>query len=337
MGESEMFLPLTHASVFTGIGLFDKAAEMAGYDNIFSVEIDEFCNKHLEKEFPYVKKYKSITRVDFTQYRHRIDFISGGFPCQPYSQAGERKGDSDERALYGELLRVVDEIRPAGLLGENVFGLLTIDGGKTFENMCSQLENRGYEVQPFIIPASALGAVHRRDRVWILAYSRYWHEKRQDVKRQFEEQVGKKDAFNIKRPVEGCGIGASGYSAGKGLQISKAGEFFKPFYDAQRTDSQIASNAHNGGQKIGKKQAAGDKQYCSTTSHADDCNEFDLCGKSGQITEEISFDCNSSIHDTNSRHTGLQRSEQFSTCQWGGAEDTWANYRIIWRTVRILD
>ena len=112
-----------------------------------------------------------VKEFDGKEYRGRIDIISGGFPCQPFSMAGKRKGTEDERYLWHEMLRAIQEIKPKFVIAENVFGITNIDGGMVFEQVCLDLEAEGYEVQPFIIPAAAKNAPHRRDRVWFVAYS----------------------------------------------------------------------------------------------------------------------------------------------------------------------
>jgi len=160
---------VTHGSFFTGIGGFDLVAESCGIENLFQVEIDKFCNKVLEKNFPDVKKYRDIKEFDGTRYRGTIDIISGGFPCQPFSIAGKRKGREDERALFPELLRCIAEIQPRWCILENVCGFINIQNGEYAEEAFTSLENEGYKIQPFIIPASAVGAPHRRDRIWIIA------------------------------------------------------------------------------------------------------------------------------------------------------------------------
>jgi DNA (cytosine-5)-methyltransferase 1 len=160
---------MTHGSLFSGIGGFDLAARNCGITNVFQVEIDEFCQKVLTKNFPKTEKYKDIYEFDGTKYRGEVDIISGGFPCQPFSVAGLRKGGEDERALFPEMLRVISEVEPSWVIAENVYGIVTIDDGRYFEEVLTSLEAIGYEVQPFIIPASAINAPHKRDRVWIVA------------------------------------------------------------------------------------------------------------------------------------------------------------------------
>lgn len=173
---------LKHGSLFSGIGGFDLASEWMGWENIFQVEIDEFCQRVLQKNFPKTNKYYDIKKFDGTKYRGTIDIITGGFPCQPFSQAGKRKGSEDERALFPEMLRVIREVRPRWVVAENVGGIISIDNGDYFEEVCSQLQNEGYEVQPVIIPASSINAPHRRDRVWFVA-----HDKRTGLLRLEQE------------------------------------------------------------------------------------------------------------------------------------------------------
>ena len=184
----------THASLFSGIGGAELAASWLGWDNVFHCEIQEFQQKVLEYWFPDSISYEDITKTDFTKWRGRIDVLTGGFPCQPFSVAGKRKGAEDNRYLWTEMLRAIRQIQPTWVVGENVVGLLSmVQPGKaikvgradnlfeenyiyrteqqfTIDVICEDLEHAGYSVQPFVIPACAVGAPHRRDRVWIVAY-----------------------------------------------------------------------------------------------------------------------------------------------------------------------
>jgi DNA (cytosine-5)-methyltransferase 1 len=162
---------MTHASLFSGIGGFDLAAEWAGWDNIFHCEWNHFGQKVLKYHFPKSISYNDITKTDFNIHRGRIDVLTGGFPCQPYSTAGLRKGKEDERHLWPEMLRAIREIKPKWIVGENVRGLVNWGGGMVFEEVQTDLEKQGYEVQPFIIPAASVNAPHRRERIWFIAYN----------------------------------------------------------------------------------------------------------------------------------------------------------------------
>jgi DNA (cytosine-5)-methyltransferase 1 len=162
---------MTHASLFSGIGGFDLAAEWAGFTNVFNCEWEEFPQKILKYHFPNAEQYGDIHDFDATKYNGRIDILSGGFPCQPFSVAGKRKGTEDERYLWKEMLRVIRECKPRWIVGENVRGIYSWSNGLVLEACYSDLENLGYSVQSFIIPACATNAPHRRDRVWIVAHS----------------------------------------------------------------------------------------------------------------------------------------------------------------------
>jgi DNA (cytosine-5)-methyltransferase 1 len=160
---------MKHGSLFSGIGGFDLASEWMGWENVFHCEWMEFPRKVLDYYWPNADSHIDICKTDFKKYANKIDILTGGFPCQPFSMAGKRKGTEDERYLWGEMLRAVQEIKPKFVIAENVLGITNIDGGLVFEQVCLDLEAEGYEVQPFIIPACAKNAPHRRDRCWFIA------------------------------------------------------------------------------------------------------------------------------------------------------------------------
>lgn len=160
---------MTHASLFSGIGGFDLAARWAGWENLFNCEIDPFCKTVLKHHLPDAEQYADIRTADSAVYRGLVDVLSGGFPCQPFSTAGKRKGTEDERYLWPAMLGAIREIRPRWVVGENVLGIVNWSDGMVFEQVCADLEAEGYEVQPFVIPACGVGAPHRRDRCWFVA------------------------------------------------------------------------------------------------------------------------------------------------------------------------
>lgn len=161
---------MTHASLFSGIGGFDLAAEWIGWDNIFHCEWNPFGQRVLAHHFPNSKSYNDITKTDFSIHAGQIDVLTGGFPCQPYSQAGKRLGKADERHLFPHMLRCIKEVKPRWVIGENVRGLVSWNGGMVFHEVCDDLEREGYEVQPFLIPAAGVNAPHQRQRIWFVAY-----------------------------------------------------------------------------------------------------------------------------------------------------------------------
>jgi len=160
---------MRHGSLFSGIGGFDLAAEWMGWENVFHCELMPFPRQVLHYHFPNSISYEDITKTDFTIHRGTIDILTGGFPCQPYSSAGKRLGKEDERHLWPHMLRAIQEIDPTYVVGENVRGLTNWNGGVVFEEVCAELESCGYEVQPILLPACAVGAPHRRDRIWFVA------------------------------------------------------------------------------------------------------------------------------------------------------------------------
>jgi DNA (cytosine-5)-methyltransferase 1 len=162
---------MKHGSLFSGIGGFDLAAEWMGWENVFHCEMNEFGRKVLNYYWPKSISHENIITTDFNIYRGRIDIISGGFPCQPYSQAGQRLGKEDDRHLWPEMLRAIQEIQPTWVVGENVLGLVNWSDGLVFEEVQADLESSGYEVQPYVLPAASINAPHRRDRVWFVAHS----------------------------------------------------------------------------------------------------------------------------------------------------------------------
>ena len=154
--------------LFSGIGGFSLGLESTGgFETVQFVENEPWCQKILAKNFPGVPIAGDIKEYD----GQKADIVTGGFPCQPFSVAGKRKGTNDDRHLWPEMLRVIKACKPRWVIGENVRNLTSIQDGMVFEQVCTDLEEQGYEVQPFIIPASAVNAPHQRYRVWIVAYS----------------------------------------------------------------------------------------------------------------------------------------------------------------------
>ena len=154
---------MTHLDLFSGIGGFALAANRCGYETVGFVERDEFCKRVLRKHWPSVPIFDDIHDFDGTQFKG-VKLLTGGFPCQPYSQAGLKRGSSDDRAIWPQMLRVIKEARPSYIVGENVVGIINME----LDDVLDSLEGENYAAQTFIIPACAVDARHRRDRVWIL-------------------------------------------------------------------------------------------------------------------------------------------------------------------------
>ena len=188
-------MKITHASTFSGIGAPEIAAEMLGWDNLFHCEINPFGRHVLDYHFPKAKSYGDITQTDFSEWRGKVTVLTGGFPCQPFSYAGKRRGSEDDRYLWPYMLKCIEQIRPSWFVGENVAGIGTMvfpgedvkvgsqadlfgEGDDIYERrekyvlyeIIENLENIGYDVQTFVIPACSVGAPHRRDRIFIVAH-----------------------------------------------------------------------------------------------------------------------------------------------------------------------
>lgn len=159
--------------LFNGIGGFALAAHWMGWENVMHCEIDPFCNRVMKHHFPNSTQHEDIRTTDFTIWRGKLDLITGGFPCQPYSTAGKRKGKDDDRHLWPEMLRAIREVSPSYVVGENVRGLTNWNGGMVFDEVQADLEAEGFDVLPFLLPAYAVKGQHRRDRVWFIGHLSY--------------------------------------------------------------------------------------------------------------------------------------------------------------------
>jgi DNA (cytosine-5)-methyltransferase 1 len=230
-----------HISLFSGIGGFDLAAQWAGWDNLASCEINPFGRRHLAYYWPEAYHHDDIKTLTGEIIEHeaqkrydpdwRADgvILSGGFPCQPYSLAGKRLGKEDERHLWPEMLRVIQEVKPTWIVGENVFGLVNWSDGLVFDDVQTDLEAAGYEVQAYVLPACAANAPHRRDRVWIVAYAANIGQKQPRNTRErrpgFEDSHSDEKRFStyangIGQPGEKHGHQESGFSCENSKGIS---------------------------------------------------------------------------------------------------------------------
>jgi DNA (cytosine-5)-methyltransferase 1 len=162
---------VTHGSLFSGIGGFDLAAAVMGWENVFQCERDAFCQRVLRFYWPNARLYEDIRKFDATGFRGRVGVLSGGFPCQPFSVAGKRKGVEDDRYLWPEMCRIIREVRPRWVVGENVPGLVNWGRGLVFEQVLADMGAEGYEAWPVILPAAGVGAPHRRERIWFIAHA----------------------------------------------------------------------------------------------------------------------------------------------------------------------
>lgn len=173
-------------SLFSGIGGLDLAAEWAGFKTVAFCERDEFCQKVLRKHWPDVRIFDDVRTLDTTELP-AIDIVFGGYPCQPFSSAGQRKGASDERHMWPHMLDVVRRVKPTWVVGENVKGHIYLGLDEVLDDM----ENEGFETRAFAIPAGAVKAPHSRERVFVVSYSESnRHRSRGEVRNFCEENGG---------------------------------------------------------------------------------------------------------------------------------------------------
>jgi len=189
----------THLDLFSGIGGFALAAKWNGYRTVGFCDNEPYAQAVLKKHWPEVPCHKDIREVRGELYAG-VTLLTGGFPCQPFSVAGKQRGKDDNRYLWPEMLRVIQEAKPTWIIGENVAGIVNL----ALDQVCADLEGQGYEVEPIIVPACAVDAPHRRDRCWILAHSKCDGQSPSKERGGIEEAVRfqqnrSHDAFNTTR------------------------------------------------------------------------------------------------------------------------------------------
>jgi len=216
---------MRHLDLFSGIGGFALSASRVWNDHevVAFVEIDPFCRAVLKKHWPntpIITDIREVTPETLTGPA-RIDLLTGGFPCQPFSQAGKRKGKEDDRYLWPEMLRVIAGVRPRWILVENVAGLVKMG----LDQVLSDLEGHGYSCQTFIIPACAVNAPHRRDRVWIIAHTQSYgvhrgpKEVRGEERGQNNEVLSEPNDTNLSSSHSLSYAEGSSYGGGLGVSI----------------------------------------------------------------------------------------------------------------------
>ena len=175
--------PMKHLDLFSGIGGFALAARWVGWETVGFCEIDPYCQKVLRKHWPDVPIYEDIKAFNGQD----CDIITAGFPCQPYSVAGKQRGDSDHRALWREVIRIVENTKPTWVLCENVASFIKIG----LDQMSLYLESRGYSVESLCIPACAVNTPHRRERLWILAHTERGKQPRKEPRSRKAGRMGR--------------------------------------------------------------------------------------------------------------------------------------------------
>ena len=211
---------MNHLDLFSGIGGFGLAARWAGLKTTAFCEIDSYCQKVLNKHWPDVPIYDDIRELGKERLKSDgistdVDFLTGGFPCQPFSVAGKQRGQDDNRHLWPEMLRIISEIRPNWVIGENVSGFVSL----ALDDCLADLESQSYETETFVLPACAVNAPHRRDRVWIVGHA--------EELSSYERKYDRTDGLEVRggKTLKFRGAGGPANVANTGCQLRARAEF----------------------------------------------------------------------------------------------------------------
>lgn len=256
----------TFGSLFSGIGGLDLGLERAGMVCKWQVENNPFCLAVLNKHWPNILKQHDITKTE-ARSLEPVDLICGGFPCQPFSHAGRRTAEEDHRYLWPHMLRIIRELKPTFVLAENVYGLITVKSGLVLETVYLDLEAAGYEVAPPIVfPSAAIGALHRRDRVWICAHTRHDDgsaEQRKQQEERPEEFDGIRKGINEDDPDPYI----SGLQRwGRTLNTERSSELTTREMDTPLSDTYIVNGNVT---RHGASTVRGESRKAEISGHAD--------------------------------------------------------------------
>jgi DNA-cytosine methyltransferase len=302
--EKNMKLKLL--DLFSGIGGFSLGLESTGFfETIAFVEKDKFCQKVLKKNFNNIPIEEDIRNVKGERYA--ADVITGGFPCQPFSVAGKRKGTDDDRYLWDETIRVVRECKPRWFIGENVEGIINIQDGMVLRQVCTDLEEEGFEVQCLIIPASGIGAWHQRKRVWILAYSNNNGSYRQKRNETIESSNEQKNRLPIRNDKDVPNTD-TGFGIRENQEIQTGGNtIVNGSEDVSNSDSKLSngcgSSTRNSSTKFKGMECNQSWEWNEIRSKAERCSEQnrdDVQHSNNQRCEESNISKESNKQDIHS-------------------------------------
>ena len=256
--------------LFSGLGGFSLGLERTGrYKTVAFCEIDKYCTLLLQKHWKGVKIYNDVKKITKEGFEadgiESPDIITGGFPCQPFSVAGKQKGTSDDRHLWPEMFRIIKAFKPRFVIGENVPGIVNIQDGVVFETVCTDLESQGYEVQPFNIPAAAVGAPHQRKRIWIIATlaDSISNNEGREISRSYEEKGRVQEEHRSKDSASGIFSGTS--------EIRKSNNGYEAMENSGRTLRQGSSIRKKNEDEVGKENA-NQHQRSSSSSESNVAN-----------------------------------------------------------------
>ena len=249
--------------LFSGLGGFSYGLERIGFKTVAFCEMDKYCKLVLQKHWKGAKIYNDVKEI--TKERLEADgielpeIITGGFPCQPFSVAGKQKGTSDDRHLWPEMFRIIKEFKPRWVIGENVKGITNIQDGMVFETVCTDLEGEGYEVRAFNIPAAGVGAPHRRERIWIVAYAKCFND---------SESIGESDGAQDQVQKEHRQNDSASREFSRTSEVWKKSNRHEDVEDSRRTLRQGAELERENANEA-KQEDADQHQRSSSPSESD--------------------------------------------------------------------
>ena len=268
--------------LFSGLGGFSLGLERTGrYKTVAFCEIDKYCTLLLQKHWKGIKVYNDVKKITKEGFEadgiESPDIITGGFPCQPFSVAGKQKGTSDDRHLWPEMFRIIKAFKPRFVIGENVPGIVNIQDGVVFETVCTDLESQGYEVQPFNIPAAAVGAPHQRKRIWIIATlaDSVSNDERREISRSYEEKGRVQEEHRSKDSASGIFSRTS--------EIRKSNNGYEAMENSGRTLQQGSSIREKNEDEVGKENA--NQHQRSSSSSESNVADTDTRLSNGQKKE----------------------------------------------------
>ena len=268
--------------LFSGLGGFSLGLERTGrYKTVAFCEIDKYCTLLLQKHWKGIKVYNDVKKITKEGFEadgiESPDIITGGFPCQPFSVAGKQKGTNDDRHLWPEMFRIIKAFKPRFVIGENVPGIVNIQDGVVFETVCTDLESQGYEVQPFNIPAAAVGAPHQRKRIWIIATlaDSVSNDERREISRSDEEKGRVQEEHRSKDSASGIFSRTS--------EIRKSNNGYEAMENSGRTLQQGSSIREKNEDEVGKENA--NQHQRSSSSSESNVADTDTRLSNGQKKE----------------------------------------------------
>ena len=255
--------------LFSGLGGFSLGLERTGhFETVAFCDNDKFSKAILDKHWKGIKVYDDVRKITKEKFKEDgiefPDIITGGFPCQPFSVAGKQQGTSDDRHLWPEMFRIIKAFKPRFVIGENVRGIVNIQDGVVFETVCTNLEDEGYEIQPFNIPAAGVGAPHRRERIWFIAVredvaNTIGNDEGREISRSDEETRGIQEEHRTEHSTTG--------QFSRTSEIRNGDNGYENVADTKSIGSDVGGLGQHQGERSGQEEIGGASSQDDTNSY----------------------------------------------------------------------